>query len=488
MTESIYKKKIDSWMDAHLDEMIEDLKTLVRIPSIRGDAKEGMPYGEEPARALEAMRGLMASYGLETQNYGNHCVTGDLGGKEEKALDILAHLDVVPVSDTWKKTKPFEPLVEGDLIYGRGTSDDKGPAVAALYALRAIRELGIELTHGVRLICGSDEECGSGDLDYYYSKEKEAEYTFTPDADYPLINIEKGRLASVFTASAEQESVNDLQEGQGAAFRVLSLHAGDTVNVIPGSAKVVLSDADRALLEKAVGETEQETGARITISYENGCCAVDVAGATGHAAHPDGSLNALTASLSLLKRLPLADRKGEHMLLAAADLWPHGEYDGKTLGVNYEDEESGALTMSLDVLNYEVMNERESAFVLAGCFDCRAPICANDENLTQKVRRQLEEKGFRMQEGDLKPVHYVPADSELVRKLLASYELYFGVKGKPVAIGGGTYVHNLERGVAFGCAETDVDNRMHGDDEFMKISILCRSAKIFADAVIRLCG
>ncbi len=482
MTEPKYRKQIDAWIDAHQEEMLEDLFALVRIPSMRGKAEEGMPYGEEPARVLEAMRKLMEKYGLDTRNYENYCVTGDFHAEKEKTLDILAHLDVVPVTDTWTKTKPFEPVVEGDMIYGRGTSDDKGPAVAALYALRAIRELGIPLTYGVRLICGSDEECGSSDLKYYYSKEEEAKYTFTPDADFPLINIEKGRLANVFTAEGEQESCAD------AAFRVLNLHAGDKVNVIPGKAQMELTGAEAEILTKAAEETGKETGTSITVKQEGDRSIIEVSGKTGHAAHPEGGVNALTALLALLKKLPLAERAGEDMLLAIAGLWPHGDWNGKALGVDYADEESGELTMSLNVLNYEVKNDAETAYVLAGCFDCRAPICANDENLTKKVLSELARIGITMKDDPMTPVHHVPADSELVTKLLESYELYFGVKGEPIAIGGGTYVHELKRGVAFGCAEPDVDNRMHGDDEFMKLSILMKSAKIFADAVIRLCG
>ena len=200
-----YKEKLDAWIDAHREEMIEDLKTLVRINSIRGEAKEGMPYGEGPAAVIAAMQKLMESYGLSVTNYENYCVTGDLDGAGEKALDILAHLDVVPVSEDWTVTKPFEPLVVGDRIYGRGTCDDKGPGVAALYAVRAVKELGFPLKRGVRLVYGSDEECGSSDLEYYYSKEKEAEYTFSPDADFPLINIEKARLSKTFCAESAQE-------------------------------------------------------------------------------------------------------------------------------------------------------------------------------------------------------------------------------------------------------------------------------------------
>lgn len=155
------EEKIDAYYDSKKDEMIEDLKTLVRIDSQRGRAKEGKPFGDGPAKVVAAAEGLMKQYGLQTTNYDNYVVTGDFG-TQEKALDILAHLDVVPVTEDWTVTEPFQPKVVDGRIYGRGTADDKGPAIAALYALRAIRELGLPMKKSVRLILGSDEECGSG--------------------------------------------------------------------------------------------------------------------------------------------------------------------------------------------------------------------------------------------------------------------------------------------------------------------------------------
>ena len=122
---------------------------------------------------------------------------------KDAQLDILAHLDVVPAGDGWTVTKPFEPVVKDGKIYGRGTADDKGPAVAALYAMRAVNELGIPLKKNVRLILGTDEECGSSDITHYYSVEKEAPMTFSPDASFPVINIEKGRIEGNFTAEFE---------------------------------------------------------------------------------------------------------------------------------------------------------------------------------------------------------------------------------------------------------------------------------------------
>ena len=466
-----YKEKLDAWIDAHREEMIEDLKTLVRINSIRGEAKEGMPYGEGPAAVIAAMQKLMESYGLSVTNYENYCVTGDLDGAGEKALDILAHLDVVPVSEDWTVTKPFEPLVVGDRIYGRGTCDDKGPGVAALYAVRAVKELGFPLKRGVRLVYGSDEECGSSDLEYYYSKEKEAEYTFSPDADFPLINIEKARLSKTFCVESAQEE---------ALPALVCFEAGSKANVVPGKAEAVFAGLKEEDLKKAVKQLEEETGVTVSCTADGALYRVEVKGASGHAASPEAGNNALTALLRLTALLPLAESDVTEKMHVLAALFPHGDWGGKALKVDMSDEESGDLTLSLDVLNYKDGK-------IEGIFDCRAPLIATDENLTLVLRKTFAEAGFSMEEGGMNPAHAVSADSFFVRTLLDCYELYSGQKGKTLAIGGGTYVHELERGVAFGCAEEGVDTHMHGDDEYMKLSVMVMSAKIFADAILRLC-
>lgn len=509
MDRSEYSAKLDQWVDAHRDEMTADIAALVRIDSTKGEAKEGMPFGEGPAAAVAAMQELMAKYGFATKNYDNYCVAGDLAGEGRKSLDILAHLDVVPVSEDWTKTKPFEPLVEGNFMYGRGTADDKGPAVAALYAMRAIRELGLPLRSGVRLICGSDEECGSSDLEHYYSIEKEADYTFSPDANFPLINIEKARL--------EKKIFADLPEDYKTPC-ILEIEAGSKSNVVPGYADAAFHGLTEEQIREAIEETSAEIkkiNAELAAAKTTGAAGgtggagdaagngkpvpaaaipifkwevqgdrelVHVKGQTGHAAMPDnGSVNALTALLLLIQKLPLANTKTTRTIRALGELFPYGDFHGKVLGVDLKDEESGELTISLDVLSFQNGH-------LTADFDSRAPLCATEENLTEKMRAELAAKGLTMEEGGMTPAHYVSADSPLVKKLLGSYEHYFGKPGKPLAIGGGTYVHELKNGVAFGCEVEGFDNRMHGDDEVVDLDVLVKSAKIFADAILQICG
>ena len=215
---------ISQWVEAHREEFLEDIKALVRIQSDRGEPKPGAPFGEGPNNALIKALEIAGGYGFKTTNYDGYVGTVDFLPDNDHHLDILSHMDCVPVADGWTVTGPFDPIVKDGKIYGRGTSDDKGPGVAALYALRCLKELNVPLKHNVRLIWGTDEECNSGDIAHYYAQEPEAKYTFSPDADYPLINIEKGGLIGTIFA--------DFQESD-ALPRIKTIDAGLKINVVP---------------------------------------------------------------------------------------------------------------------------------------------------------------------------------------------------------------------------------------------------------------
>ena len=467
----MYREQIDAYIDSKKEEMLQDVMALVRIDSQKGTAKPGMPFGEGPAKALAKAEEMMAAYGFKTKNYDNYVVSGDFG-PGEKELDILAHLDVVPVTEDWTVTRPFDPLIKDGKIYGRGTADDKGPAIADLYAVRAIRDLGLPLKKSVRLILGSDEECGSSDLLHYYGIEKEAPCTFTPDADFPVINLEKGHLSKSFQA--------DYPAAENTP-RVLSLKGGNKGNVVPAKAEAVLAGLEEQQIADACEQAEKETKVLFQWKKDGDLIRITATGIAAHASTPEAGNNAVTALLYLVSLLPLAPGEGHEKLMALNRMFHHGDTCGAALQVKMEDEISGKLTMNLGILDYEETH-------LSGKYDSRAPLCANDENLTRVLKRAFAEAGMEMESGDLTPPHYVPADSVFVKTLLESYEQYTGKKGEAMSTGGGTYVHDLERGVAFGCMVEGVDNHMHGDDEFMEIDTLLMSAKIFADVIMKLCS
>lgn len=467
----MYREKIDAFIDAHTQEMLEDICELCRINSEKMPREEDMPYGPGAAECLDAALDMAEGYGFEVVDYDGYVGCVDLN-ELPKQLDILAHLDVVPAGEGWEVTGPFDPIVKDGKLYGRGTADDKGPAVAALYAMRAVKELEIPLTKNVRLIMGTDEECGSSDIDHYYSIEQEAPMTFSPDAAYPVTNTEKGRLPGHFTAE---------WEASDALPRLVAIDAGTKINVVPGKAAATVEGLGAEVLEAVSAEVEAETGIRFQFAYNENLCTVTAVGAGAHASTPEDGNNAITGLLTLLARLPLAPCAQVEMIKKLLGLLPHGDVNGTTLGVDMEDEISGRLTLALSMLTIG-----ESG--LDGQFDTRCPVCASEETVLHVIKGAMAGVGITLLNDTMTPPHHVDGDSAFIKTLLKAYEDYTGQKGECQATGGGTYVHHLKNGVAFGAAMPGTDNHMHGADEFAVVEELVMSAKIFAQVIVELCG
>ena len=468
----MYKDRLKEYFLAHKDALLADVSTLVAINSEDMPPEPGMPYGRGPAECLAAAQTMMEGYGFPVTNYDNYVIAADFGPAPRK-LDILAHLDVVPAGEGWTVTDPFTPKIVDGRIYGRGTCDDKGPALCALYAMRAIKELGIPLNSGVRLILGSNEECGSGDLVHYFAKEVSAPMTFSPDADYPVINVEKGMLRSTFTAQLPTDE---------PLPRLASFHSGTVANVVPDRAVALVEGLDIEVIEEAAKSSMAKVDVQVTCTAADNGVSIQAKGRNAHASTPDRGENALTALVAFLAQLPLADSKTTQAFQSLAKLFPHGDFHGAALGVALEEEVAGKTTLTLDILNL-------ADGKLKGVSDSRVCLAGTDENTTAVIAAKLAEAGFTPDpDMAMIPPHHVPADSELVQALLKVYTDVTGKEGKPIAIGGGTYVHHIDNGVAFGCMVPEVDNHLHGADEFMVIDAMLESCLIFAQAIIALCG
>jgi len=472
MTREELKAKLEAYFQEHEQDVIRDVSRLVAIKSDREEAKPGMPYGEGPAKAIaEALR-IIEEHGFRAKNYDNYVCTADLNDGP-KTLDILAHLDVVPVSDSWTVTKPFEPLVLDGKLYGRGSCDDKGPAMAALWAMTAVRDLGLPLVKNCRLILGSDEECGSSDIEYYYKQETEAPMTFSPDADWPVINIEKGGVVGDITSSWEETRKTP---------RVSSFRAGAKVNVVPGTAECVILGLSPYDLGSYIAAISPVTGCTYAAEDLGNCYTkVVCTGRSCHASTPQIGNNALTGLLELIDMLPLADVPSSDALFAMAHAFPHGDTVGEAIGIHHKDEISGEITVALSMLELDETH-------LQAYFDARCPLCCTFENTVVPAVQYFSRHGLAMKENPMRPPHHVSGESTFVQTLLRAYTDVTGKPGFCKAIGGGTYVHHLENGVAFGCDDEDVDTHMHGDDEFIVLENLFNACVIYALAISDLCA
>ncbi|MCR5370686.1 MAG: Sapep family Mn(2+)-dependent dipeptidase [Clostridium sp.] len=466
-----YREKIDEYLRKHKDEMVSDIIELCRINSERMPYSNRMPFGRGTAQALRMASDMGERYGFSVRNYDNFVGTIDLNDKEPQ-LDILAHLDVVPAGEGWTVTKPFNPVVKDGRIYGRGTADDKGPAVAALYAMRAIKDLGIPVSKNCRLILGTDEESGSTDILHYYHEEPEAPMTFSPDAHFPVTNVEKGRLAGEISGTfRESEELP----------RIISVDAGIRYNVVPDRAECVIEGFNDDDVRAAGEKITAETGVRFTVGGRNDELRVEAFGETAHASTPAEGKNALTALMRLLSILPFADAENVRALKHLEKLFPWDDTEGRSAGVAMEDEISGAMTVAFSLFH---MTGTE----LNAGFDARIPAVGNEENVLKVLKKKIGKHRLELLNTSMTPPHVVDGDSDFIRTLNRNYEEVTGLPGGCKSTGGGTYVHNLKNGVAFGTGFPGMDYRMHGADEFAVIDELVKAAQIFARCIAELCA
>lgn len=448
------REKINSVIDKNFDEMISALREIIAIPSVSGKAAPGMPYGEECCRVLKTFLDMADDEGFCTNNFENYAGTVEYNEKPVK-LGVLCHLDVVPVTEKDWTYKPFGGEIDNGRIYGRGSVDDKGPAMAVLYAMKALKEAGIDLTHNVRFIVGCDEENGSTDMEYYMSREKMPPYVFTPDGDYPVINIEKGMLR--------------LRIRKDASFtHIRAVHGGTVPNAVPSDAWADIE-----------GITDFPEAENISVCTENGISRVAFKGTAAHASTPANGVNAVTGLVSYLCRLSL-DEEERKVFENIKKSFVHGDFSGSGCGISMSDEKSGELTQVLSIADYD-------GKTLEFRIDVRYPLCGNRDELISDIAAAVSPAGFEMITDIASLPHCVDENSEFIKTLLGVYEKETGLEGYCKAIGGGTYVHDIEGGVAFGAEFPGEENNMHGNDESISLDSLRLNAKIIANAIYEIC-
>lgn len=466
----MYKEQIEAYFADKEPLLVDGVSRLVSIDSVEGTPAPGAPFGPGPAAALAEALKLAEEWGLIPKNHEGYVGTADLNHQPD-ALHLLCHLDVVAPGEGWTVTQPFVPKVSDGMIFGRGTDDDKGPAVACLLAMKAVKDLGIPLKSNCRLILGTNEESGSGDIAWYFARNPFAPATFSPDSGFPVVNTEKGGFQPVFSKSWP------LQE---QLPRVRWLHGGLRINVLPGDASAGVEGLTMYDIQPFARDITARTGIMFTFSHENGLTVIKAKGEASHAAWPEGGNNAITGLVALLCALPLADGPCKDALRDLSTLLPHGDCLGRALGIAQAEPVAGPLTVAFTLL--EVTDTG-----LEGRFDSRVPLCATQENCQQVAKAAFESRGFTFS-GQQNQPHHTPADSEFVKLLLRRYEEYTGLKGECLSTGGGTYVHDIPGGVAFGCTLPGFDTHLHGPDERVRIGDLMLSAKLFTHIILDLCG
>ena len=449
---------LNSHVLAKQQDLIACLQENLQIPSVQGEAEKDAPYGVQVRACLDHVLNTAKKLGFRTVDVDHHLGWCEYGEGEEMVA-VLGHLDVVPAGDGWT-CDPFGGEIRDGNIWGRGTTDDKGPTIAALFALAALRDSGLPLKRRVRLLFGCNEETGSADVKYYLAQGGEIPVMgFTPDGEYPVINGEKGIINATFSISYEQSG--DL--------RLLSIHGGTAPNVVPAHACAKL-----ACTPELAGRIARLKAPNIRFTETDYGLFMEAEGVSAHGSTPGLGENAIGRLLLALDTLPFTGKLAQAIHFLASTLGM--ETDGASAGIALEDAISGGLTLNLGTLNADAAH-------MSMKINYRYPVTKDYADCAPIFNAKFAEAGFTLDSEVHKAKLYIPGDSQLVQTLMKVYREQTGLDGQPKCIGGGTYAKMLPNTLAFGPIFPGDEIREHKPDEYISIENLMKNAQIIAAAM-----
>lgn len=463
-------------VEKQYDTYLEKVKEFLSIPSVHDETsvKDGAPFGQPVADALEYILNYCEEIGFTTHNVGGYAAHAEYGTGEE-IIGVLCHVDVVPAGDGWT-WDPFRPELRDGKLYARGAIDDKGPTMAAVFALKIIKELGLPLRRRVRIIFGTDEESGDWvGLRRYFAEQPMPLMGFAPDAEFPIITAEKGILIchlvqDVGTLSAQRES----------GWTLASFQAGNRENMVADKAEAVLTgDGDVFAVKEQFQSYLMKRRIRGYAEEQNDGVRLVLEGISHHGMEPHKGLNAGLELARFLHALDL-DERGRQLIRLIHDYFVDSFF-GEKLGIDIEDDINGKLTVNVGTFSY-VQDGQAKLGV-----NIRYPVKAGTSEIMGKLKAAAQAFDFTVASNviDQKP-HYVKHDHELVKTLQRVYEAHTGEEATLLAIGGGTYGRALDTGVAFGPLFPGEEETAHQKDEYFDVENMKKAMAIYAEAIYEL--
>lgn len=459
-------------VEDHQEALLDDLYRILRVPSVREDdqATEQAPLGPGPKAALEAFLALAEEDGFQTQQFGPWVGRVEIGEGDE-TFGIVGHVDVVPVGSGWD-TDPFEPELIDGKIYARGALDDKGPTMAAYFALKLLRDLDVDFHKQVQIIVGTDEESGWSCMDHYLAENKAPDFGFSPDSRFPIVNGEKGKVSARLT----QAPTERLDSGN----HLIRLEAGQRTNMVPEEAVMIVeSENPDELVDQFKDKISLQDKVQGEASAEGNQVTFKVRGKAAHGAKPADGINAGTHLANLVQDIALDQRSAQNIINLLANELYEG-FDGSNLNVDYVHNVMGEVSMNVGIIRYD----QEQGTDIDVNF--RFPEGTDADTIERLMHESLADYHFDITMVGARDPHYVPGDDPLVRTLLDIYERQTGEPGYEKVIGGGTFAQIMPRGVAYGALFPDSVDTMHQANEYMTLEDLLRCTALYAEAIYRL--
>ncbi len=453
--DEIRLRDIDAFIGAEKNHIIRDIARLVAINSVEGKPEEGAPYGRAAREALGLGLEIAQELGLSVRNCEDRIGYAQIGEAEDY-LATITHVDVVPAGEGWTGD-PFTLRERDGYLIGRGVMDDKGPSVLCLYALKYIKERNIPLKYPIRALLGANEESGMGDVEYYLANYPAPLFCFSPDANFPLCNGEKGIYHGRILFRLPLGNIVDMR-------------GGIVANAIPDKAEATVK---AARLENAERVTARE--------LEPGLWKVTTTGVGGHASLPEGTVNAIGVLVDYLLKNGVCDENETRMLSLLQRL--HCASDGSGLGVQADDGLFEPLTIIGGVIGIEDGR-------LFQTLDSRYPTNTSGAKIAAAIRALAGDMAEVTVDRDAEPF-YMSLDDPAVQVCINAYNDVTGENAKPYTIGGGTYARDFPHAVSFGPEHPErpmpaFAGPIHGVDEAASKEYLLEALKVYILALLEL--
>lgn len=453
------------YLDAHQEEMIQELSDIASIKSVSDASSDVKPHGQGCRDVLDCMLKKGEKEGFSVHNYENYVGSILLDNGKEDTIGMWAHLDVVPEGEGWL-SDPYAPVVRDGLLFGRGVGDNKSAAIGGMYIQKAIRELHIPMKHNLQLFLGTAEETGMADVEYFINNYSAPKFSFVPDAGFPGGCGEFGRVQYYLVSKKPLSS------------QVKDFKAGSVFNIIPNKAAIVLED--NGMIDTSIIPAEG-----YTVTKDHGTITIEASGISKHAAQPEGSINAIHQLTKVLCELPGISDEDKKIFQFLTNV--NNDSYGTFLGIDKTDDISGQTVSSGTVIGFK-------DGIVSLLNDCRHCVTDSNEHIIETLKKNSAEFDFDVVvRGQSKP-YYIDKNGPIVKAITQIYQEWTGTDGAPQISKGGTYAGKIPNSVAVGMVLRNPEETpdyiqpghggAHQPDEFISIKGFMDGVKLFAKMLL----
>jgi succinyl-diaminopimelate desuccinylase len=436
----------------------------------------------EFVKQREYLRTLAGRLGLHFNDVGGY-VQEIWIGEGKQSFGVMSHSDVETVDPAGWKHDPWGGEIIDGALWGRGTVDDKGPIVAAMYGMRAILDSGFPLKKKLILLVGTDEESANEDVTTYLKTRRAPTQTIVVDMYYPVICAEKGWCGTWLELPLPAEAPS------GRGLWIADLRSGISPSIVPDNATaklcvrgVSVSEAAESVTSLAATFMAQRAGSRLQVSVTGDTLVVLASGKSVHSSVPATGHNALMDLLVFLDRdvHPLSNAFSQLAYFGAK--YVGFELDGKSLGIKHRDRFMGDVTVAVNMFG-----RTDSTVELMINFRVPRgiPLPAIEKALKARYAAFNKEQGVDLKSRHyMNKAHYIDPRTPFVQRLLGIYNSVTGERRAAGSIGGGTYARRLPNAVVFGPALPDEEYLGHQPNEHIMLSTLERNIELLTHTLV----